>query len=163
MRYLLAIAGAAALFAQREIPKPDDDGGQRTEQAVPRGGRKAPVRMGVLTGPYGMLELNRCWHEGSKITCRFTFTSDRPRATSFRARALFNHNSIVDNLQREHSLAQSYFLDRAERLMATVNLTKDESVTFIQEFAGDSGEIHTIRLVAPRTTGEIRDVRVQAQ
>jgi hypothetical protein len=158
---LLAVTAFAAAQEKR-IPGPDDPE-DRTGQRAQRGGRRTAAPAGSLTTPYGLLELQRCWHGGSKITCRFTFTPERPRAMRYTARTLFSTHTIVDNLQREHGLLQSYFLDATNRSMPTVNLTVGESATFVQEFGGGSGEVHTIRLVSPRSRGEIRDIKVEAQ
>src|SRR4051795_3242864 len=79
---------------ERRIPKPDDDDA-RSAQSVPPG-KKGAGPAGTVTGAYGMLELQRCSHDGKKIICRFTFTPARQMPAVYQARGLFRGNALVD-------------------------------------------------------------------
>lgn len=132
---------------------------------VPPGPRTDPKPMGVVTGYFGTLALERCWQDARLITCRFRFSydlhsRDAGASKTHRANYVFHDTSLVDNQQRTHRQAGAYFLDGSGNRMPVINLRSLEEGMLVQEFEGAGPDVKMVRLVAPRTKGGISDVPV---
>jgi hypothetical protein len=106
--------------------------------------------------------LSKCRNAGAVIACLLSLTrlADGNLDYRYDPRDPNFASKLIDNFKVDHKQMGGYFLNGRSRHQQSVNLTKDETTWFVQEFEGATNDIKEVRIVFPEN-GYVRGIELR--